>query len=168
MTVRRMLIASAAAVLLVASVLPGVAQPVPKPAAPAAPAAAPAAAGAPAASFDATRLKAIATADLERIPSGCSFSAMRGKDLVAISIDDNPSADKTVVRSFWFKLDGKLVEAKGKSVRTKPNDQNLGVWTGQVGGQELRIVEGKGSAGTIEWGAPGAGGKLAIKWEAGC
>ncbi len=137
-------------------------------------------AAASAVGFDASRLKGLQSADLERIPSGCSFSATRGKDLIAISIDDIPSANKTIVRSFWFKLDGKLVEVKGKSVRTKPNDQHLGVWTGVLGGQELRIVEGKagkgpindggsiGGVGSIEWGGPGTGGKLAIEWEAGC
>jgi len=175
MTFRRSMIASAATLLL-ASAPPLAAQPAAKPA----PAPASTAATAPTGSFDAARLRPILDADYEHMPSGCSFAAKRGKEVIAVSIDDAPSANKTVARSFWFKLDGKLVEAKGKSVRTKPNDQFLGVWTGLLDGRELRVVEGKagkgttndgggsGGVGTLEWGAPGAGGKLAIRWEAGC
>jgi hypothetical protein len=174
MLVRRSIAVLAAAGLLAGLATPLAAQPAPKPA-PAAAMPAP-----PAGGFDPARLKPLTNADFARMPSGCSFEVKRGKESIAISFIDEEGTGSGATRSFWMKPDGKLVEVKGKAVKAKPNDQSLGVWTGTLQGLPLRIVEGKagkgpvgdgggtGGGGTLEWGAPGAGGKLPIKWAAGC
>ncbi len=153
---------------LVAGLVPPLAaQPAPNPA--------PAAGG-----FDPARLKPLTKADFARMPSGCSFEVLRGKESIAISFIDEEGTGSGATRSFWMKPDGKLVEVKGKAVKARPNDQFLGVWSGTLQGLPLRIVEGKagkgpindgggtGGVGTLEWGPPGTAGKLPIKWAAGC
>lgn len=160
---------------LVAGLVPPLAaQQAPKPA-PAAAMPAP-----PAGGFDPARLKPLTKADFARMPSGCSFEVLRGKESIAISFIDEEGTGSGATRSFWMKPDGKLVEVKGKAVKARPNDQFLGVWSGSLQGLPLRIVEGKagkgpindgggtGGVGTLEWGPPATAGKLPIKWAAGC
>lgn len=131
--------------------------------------------------LDSSRFKPITNADLDKMPSGCSFSAMRGKDLIAISLnEDETPADTKAGRSFfWFKVDGKLTKFTGKTGK-KDKDQHIGSWTGKIAGHDVTVIEGKrdpkfkndgggqGGAGSIEWKAGEAKGTLPIKWEAGC
>lgn len=171
---RRSIAVATALGLAAGLVGPLAAQPAPKPA-PAAAMPAP-----PAGGFDPARLKPLTKADFARMPSGCSFEVMRGKDSIAISFIDEESGGDTPTRTFWMKPDGRLVEIRGKAVKARPNDQFLGVWTGSLQGLPLRIVEGKAApgtqgdggmtsgAGSLEWGTPPAVGRLAIKWSAGC
>lgn len=135
-------------------------------------------ASAPVAPLTAARFKAITQADLEKMPSGCSFATNRGKDLVAIMVDEDyqSSGARTGKPSFCFKIDGKLTQTRGEA-KKNPKNQNLGVWTGVVDGRELRLVEGRvdpkfkndGGAGRLEWkDADGVKGSTPIRWEAGC
>lgn len=174
MRLRRFLAVAIALGLAAGHAAPLAAQPAPKPAPGAAMPAA------PASGFDPARLKPLTKADYARMPSGCSFEVLRGKESIAISFIDEEGTGSGAVRSFWMKPDGKLVEVKGKAVKARPNDQFLGVWSGALQGVPLRIVEGKagkgaindgggtGGVGTLEWGPPATAGKLAIKWAAGC
>ena len=125
----------------------------------------------------ASRFEAITRADLEKMRSGCSFAAFRGKELIAISVGEMDAPDAVPGKPrFWFRLDGKLTQMRGEAKKQDEKIQHLGVWTGTVAGHSLRIREGRrdptfkndggGEAGTgrIEW----TGGGMAVRWEAGC
>lgn len=127
------------------------------------------------------RLKEIKYEDLDKLnTSGCSFSLMRGKQQIAFLDIEAEGKNKPGFKpSFWFKLDGKLVQVSGEAKKAN-KDQWLGAWSGKLDGQDVRITEGKrdpkfksdgggqGGAAQIEW--PGATGPVstAVKWEAGC
>ncbi len=131
--------------------------------------------------LDAARFRPITGADLDKLPSGCSFAALRGKDMIAISVGDGPpgASGKPGQVPFWFKIDGRIVKASG-TLGKKTRTQHIGSWTGMVAGHSVTITEGKlnpkvkndgggqGGAGTLEWVAGEAKGSLPVTWEAGC
>lgn len=112
----------------------------------------------------------ISSKDLEKWESsGCSFAAMRGKDLVGIF--DTQDKKKTAL----FKIEGKIVKvsATGKIPQGS-------YWFGNVAGNQLRMVKGpknprfkndgggEGGEGRIEWKGPAGEGSMPIRWEEGC
>ena len=126
-------------------------------------------------------IKEISGTDFDKMPSGCSFAALRGKKLVAIMIDEDyqtSGVTKGKAR-VWFKIDGRLRQVTGEGQKD-PGAYTLGVWTGEVLGFSLRIVEGRrdpnfqnvgggiGGWGRIEWHGVTNTGSMPIRWEAGC
>ena len=120
------------------------------------------------------RFKDIVYADLEKLQtSGCSFSLYQGKKNIGF-MDTQDSGVAAGKARIWFKLDGKMVRVTG-DVR-KASSQNLGVWSGKLAGQDLRVIEGPvnprfkndggsvGGEGRMEW----IGGTLPFRWESGC
>lgn len=112
----------------------------------------------------------ISNADLQKWnSSGCSFAAMRGKDLVGIF--DTQDKKKTAL----FKIGGKIVmvSAAGKIPQGS-------YWLGNVAGHELRMIRGRkdpkfkndgggeGGDGQIVWKGPAGEGSMPIRWEEGC
>lgn len=141
------------------------------------PAAAPATGG----YLDIARFKTISNADLDKLStSGCSFSVIRGKDLIAFMDTQEDGNDKPGYKpAFWIKLDGKMTKVSGTGKKANQN-LYLGTWSGTVGGQPLTIIEGKknpkfkndgggeGGEAKLKFNGPTGPVEQSFKWEAGC
>ncbi len=122
-------------------------------------------------------LQSIERADLDKIPSGCSFLLRdKANNIVMISTS---VTDRNV--SFWIKTAGKLSQALGKAVKTKePGFINF--WNGKSGKtlmhmQKLTVEGNRNKPGedslfhgkaTIEFRTGAAAQKITASWEAGC